>query len=185
MTLRQFCERYRKGDFNSSDRPTQIEAGWADWFCEDSELADRLSEIWQILKEVKSDYILDNFAVQFTNCCPASDDPLYDSVMFIPINNDNDWLFDIAIGDARRDYEYEILTSRNYYEPEARFNDIREVVAFINDWENIASDESFYIKRAQKDEVLKKTIDKMLQVLHKADLLLLDAKENLENDTDD
>ena len=41
IKLSEWIQRFKSGEFNKPDTTTQIKAGWFDWFCRDSSLANK------------------------------------------------------------------------------------------------------------------------------------------------
>ena len=84
ITVREWIEKFNNGEFDSKDIKTQCVAGWIDWHCAEEELPGRLKAMGNIIKNIKDDYILDNFKVDFKNNCPVYS-PLFDYFRFTPI----------------------------------------------------------------------------------------------------
>ena len=120
MTVREWVQKLENGEFDAMDRMTQRYAGWSDYFCSRDSLTKRLKKMGNIIKDIKSDYILDNYRVWFKNNCPCCF-PLCDDFRFEPINEDR-----MDVPDEERDklyfavkcdhpfgsqYRYEVVTA--------------------------------------------------------------------------
>lgn len=72
ISIREFLKNYKNGEYDAVDRQTQIEAGWFDWFCDDSLLRNKTVKLVKYLKSiVRSPKIdIDTMYVFFKNNCP-------------------------------------------------------------------------------------------------------------------
>lgn len=113
ITLRTWIERFNKGDFYAKDVATQIEAGWYDWFCKDSSLANKTKRMGNIIKQFKDcgKIDLDLHYVWFKNNCPLSG-YLYDDFRIAEIES-NDTMFTVQINSFREEATYKVYTKKN------------------------------------------------------------------------
>lgn len=146
ITVREWVNKFNNKEFESKNIAVQCDAGWYDWFCSGDALAGRLKKMGNIIKDIKSDYILDNFRVWFKNNCPCSY-PLYDDFRFEPImenvEDSDDTIrdqlyFGVQCGHPfGSEYMYEVFTARNGYSVEFKCKNKREVLNVI---EQLAED---------------------------------------------
>lgn len=139
ITIREWINKFNNNEYDKKDVDTQCEAGWYDWFCSTEALANRLKKMGNIIKDIKNDFILDNYRVWFKNNCPCSY-PLYDDFRFEPIDEDkrNQLYFGVQCGHPfGSEYMYEIFTARSGYETEFKCKNKKEVLKVI---EQLAND---------------------------------------------
>lgn len=163
ITVREWIQKFNNGDFDKKDRTTQVEAGWFDWFCNDDSLSKRLKKMGNVIKEIKNDYILDNYYLWFKNNCPCCY-PLYDDVRFEPIDEEKrDQMFFIIKFDHPfgAKHMYEITTARNNYNVEFQCKNKSQVLKIVNqlgtDLPNSLVDKSEEITEDEKEEMLQLT----------------------------
>lgn len=90
MNLETFAARFVNGDFENPDIHTQLEAGWYDWFCRDTSLANKTKALGKkVLRLMKSSKInMGTSYVMFKNNCPMVGS-LYDDFRICDMETDN------------------------------------------------------------------------------------------------
>ena len=88
ITIKQWVEKFNLGEFESRDVKIQINAGWYDWFCKDTSLANKTKTMGQVIKQLKPNgkVDLDKSFIWFKNNCPLNH-PLYDDFRIAKIEN--------------------------------------------------------------------------------------------------
>lgn len=101
-TIPQFVERFKRGEFADPSFDTQCNAGWVDWWCKDSSLANKTKKLGNKVCQIADSNLFDKNKcyVFFKNCCPAVGN-LYDvfkvcdaethKVIYCIANQDNKW----------------------------------------------------------------------------------------------
>lgn len=85
ITIWNWINNFMMSKYDSEDVKTQIEAGWYDWFCKDSSLANKTKRMGRIIKRIHGGKVdINRWYVWFKNNCPLNG-PLYDDFRFADI----------------------------------------------------------------------------------------------------
>jgi len=108
ITLREWQEKFKEGAFDAPDFRTQCNAGWYDWFCADSSLANKTKRLGKIVSKIHEDGRLDidKCYVWFKNNCPMVG-PLYDDIRISDMKTGENIIV-ISIDDKRSAAKYEV-----------------------------------------------------------------------------
>ena len=133
IKLSEWIQRFKSGEFENKNTKTQIEAGWFDWFCRDTSLANKTKKMGNIIKQIKAGgkVNLETSYVWFKNNCPLSG-PLYDDFRIADIETNNN-LIVVQIDCFRNDSKYTVYERLDGFEkPVFQSNSSRELVKWLN-----------------------------------------------------
>jgi hypothetical protein len=137
MKLREWIERFNNGDFEGKDYHTQCNAGWYDWFCKETSLANKTKRMGNIVKKINGQgkVNLETMYVWFKNNCPL-DGPLYDDFRFADIET-GDTLFTTQINCCWNEKCYTVYGKKNNFKtPLFETHSSRELSNWFNEgWE--------------------------------------------------
>ena len=133
IKLSEWIQRFKSGEFEKPDTTTQINAGWFDWFCRDTSLANETKNMGNIIKQIKAGgkVDLETSYVWFKNNCPLSG-PLYDDFRIADIETNNN-LIVVQIDCFRNDSRYTAYERLDGFEkPVFETDSSRELVKWLN-----------------------------------------------------
>ena len=133
IKLSEWIQRFNSGEFEKPDTTTQINAGWFDWFCRDTSLANKTKKMGNIIKQIKAGgkVDLETSYVWFKNNCPLSG-PLNDDFRIADIETNNN-LIVVQIDCFRNDSKYTAYERLDGFEkPVFQTDSSRELVKWLN-----------------------------------------------------
>lgn len=132
--LRSWILNFNNEVYSASDLKTQIEAGWYDWFCKDSSLANKTKRMGNIVKQITDGgkLNLDTTYVWFKNNSPLNG-PLYDDFRFAD-SQTGDVLFTTQIDCCWNEKKYTVFGKKNnFVKPLFDTDSSKELVKWFNE----------------------------------------------------
>lgn len=141
LSIRNWQTAFESGIFDEPDRRTQISAGWFDWFCKTSSLANKTKKMGSYIMKLENGgkVDIDKTYVFFKNNCPLNG-PLYDDFRICDFDSGN-VLFTIQINCVWNHTKYAVYgrTLDGVFHdslPLFQSDKIREVIKWLNSpWE--------------------------------------------------
>lgn len=134
IKVRDWISNFVNGDYDEGDFKTQCDAGWYDWFCNDSSLRNKTKKMGNVIKGITNDNILDNMYVFFKNNCPM-EGRLYDQFKFCNLDEEGEVQFCVSVDCDWYDSKYVVHGLGSWEIPLFECGHSRELKAWFNNLE--------------------------------------------------